>query len=942
MIPDNTKTSLLIPYQLPAYIRDDPAYGNFVLFLQAYYEWMEQEGGVTNRSKNILNYTDVDNTTSEFIDYFVNDFLPFFPKDLLIDKARAVKYAKQFYQAKGTPASYKFLFKILYNSDFDVYYTKESVLRASAGSWYVAKSLKLASLNDNLLNIKQYRLLGEISRAIATVENSVVAGNKTEVFLSNIQRLFESGEFVRVVDANDQDVLFGGQPLRAKIVGQISSIIINPNARGLFYEPGDPVVVYGGLNEDVLFPVGANAEVETVTTGSIQSINVIDGGFGYTLESPITITPTGGASAAVASLDPTKASQVLIANNAIATKSGIQIGVPNYGFKSYTTNIQSTIYNSLDFQTVTVSPISSVLVTNGGGGFSSPPDITTKALYLTNNSDPVTSNNYSDLKFLGILASMTIQNAGRGYQTNDRIVFSGGSGYGAYANVITVAANGAITNVAYVYGEQLYPKGGFGYKLTALPTLSVVSANANAANALITVSGVLGEGALFEANTTSIGAVSKIKLNSNGEDYVATPIISLKVQDIVVSNVSILSIPQKGDVAYQGSNVATASYSALVESISLLAPDANPANTLYNLRVFNYSGSANTKQNIKVGTEDQNINLRMANVAYNSGYNSSGIKTYGNGRARANTRFLNGLVFSQGQYLDKKGQLSSFDVLQSENFNNYTYQITVEKEIAKYRETLLGLLHPAGMKVLGRYALRANSNFTVTEETLLFTGRPIANYTGEPSLATIVTNFNNRSNNIITFSDLAGANIAQFIFSTGDNFSVKSNSIVELTPSNGPNVRSEVIHVDYTSNTVYLKDNVLLTYANVAYISGNVNSNTINIRTLTGSYDIVNNGNYSNTRNKLEDIVFSGDTIRINNANNDTIQVSNVNYGTGVITLSGNLTGNASNVLLSVKRTLSTRAIRIFGPVGIQFYPELTTEDGQSLITEDDRLIILG
>jgi hypothetical protein len=84
MIPDNTKTSLLIPHQLPAYSRDDPSYANFVLFLQAYYEWMEQEGGVTNRAKNILNYTDVDNTTNEFIDYFVNDFLPFFPKDLLI------------------------------------------------------------------------------------------------------------------------------------------------------------------------------------------------------------------------------------------------------------------------------------------------------------------------------------------------------------------------------------------------------------------------------------------------------------------------------------------------------------------------------------------------------------------------------------------------------------------------------------------------------------------------------------------------------------------------------------------------------------------------------------------------------------------------------------------------------------------------------------------
>jgi hypothetical protein len=903
---------------------------------------MEREGQVTNRSKNILNYTDIDNTTTEFIDYFINDFLPFFPKDILIDKARAVKYAKQFYQAKGTPASYKFLFKILYNSDFDVFYTKESVLRASAGTWYIAKSLKLASLDDNLLNIKQYRLLGEYSKAIATVENSVVSGNKTEVFLSNIQRLFESGEFVRVVDANNQDVLFGGQPLRAKIVGQISSIVISPTARGLYYQPGDPVVVYGGLNEDVLFPIGANAEIETVTTGQIQSINVIDGGFGYSLESPIIITPDKGAIAFVASLDPTKASQILIANNAIATKSGIQIGVANYGFKSYTTNLYSTIYNSLDFETVSVAPISSVLVTNGGGGFSAPPQITTKALYSTNNDDEVTANNYSDLKFLGILGPMAITNAGTGYQANDTIVFSGGSGYGAYANVITVSANGAITNVAYVYGEQLYPKGGLGYKLTALPTLTVVSANANAANALITVAGVLGDGAEFEANTTSIGAVSKIKLNSNGEDYVSTPIISLKVQDIAVSNLSILNIPQKGDIAYQGSNVNVASYSSTVESIALLAPDANPANTLYNLRVFNYSGRLNTNEEIKVGTVDQNINLRMANVAYGGLYNSSGIKTYGDGRARANTRFLNGLVFSQGQYLDKKGQLSSFDVLQSENFNNYTYQITVEKEIAKYRETLLGLLHPAGMKVLGRYALRANSNFTVTEETLLFTGRPIINYTGELSLATINTSFNTTSNNMVVFEDLAGANIAQFIFSTGDDLSVKSNSVVELTPTNGPNVRSEVIHVDYTSNTVYLKDNVLLTYANVAFVSGNVNSNTINIETLTGSYDFVNNGNYSNTQNKLADIVFTGDTVRISNANNDTFVVGSVNYANGTVTLVGNLTANANNVLLSVKRTLSTRAIRIFGPVGIQFYPELTTEDGRSIITEDERLIILG
>jgi hypothetical protein len=940
MIPNNQKTSLLIPHQLPAFIRDDPAYDKFVLFLQAYYEWMEQEGQVTNSSKNILNYTDVDNTTSEFIDYFINDFLPFFPKDLLVDKAKVIKYAKQFYQSKGTPASFKFLFKVLYNSDFDVYYTKESVLRASAGTWYVAKSLKLASLDDNLLNIKQYRLLGETTRSIATVENSVVAGTKTEVFLSNIQRLFQSGEFVRVVDNNNQDVLFGGQPLRAKIVGQISSITIDPKARGLFYEPGDPVVVYGGLNQDTLFPVGANAEVEVVTTGKIKSISVDNGGFGYSLDSPINITNGGGAFAVVASVDPSNTSYVLISNNAIGSRASLPLSAANFAFSANSSNIYSQISNSLNYKTIAVNPISSVLVLNGGGGISRPPVITATALYSTDLDDNVdTSKNFADLKFLGILAPLKIVNGGKGYRANDQIVFSGGSGYGAYANVTTVSATGAITNVAFRYqSTQRYPLGGLGYKITALPTLSVASANANAANALIITTGILGDGATFTANTDSIGSVSTIIVNETGEDYISEPQISLKVQDVVVSNVSILNLPKKGDVAYQGSNVEISSYSSIVESISLLAPDANPANTLYNLRVFDYNGRLNTNSIIKIGTIDQNINLLMANVAYNENYNSNGIKIYGDGRAKANTKFLNGLNIGQGQYIDKKGQLSSFDVLQSTNFNNYTYQITVEKEIAKYRETLLGLLHPAGMKVLGKYSIKSNTEFNLTSDTLLFTGRPIFYYTGQVSSATINSDFQNKSNNIVIFDDLSGANIAQFIFTSNDSLSVRSNSIVELTTQTGPNVRSEVVKVDYANNSVTLRDTVWLTYPNVALVRANSGTNTINIQSLTGSFDIINNGNYR-ANNHLEDIIFNGDRIKLNN---DIIAVSNVNYTTGIITLASNLTANANNTLLSVNRTFTTRAVKIYGPVGVQFYPELTTEDGQSLITEDGQLILLG
>lgn len=205
MISNNQKTSLLIPSQLPEFVRDMPDYQNFVAFLQAYYEWLESPDaansintiantnnqGVTYASKNLLDYNDVDKTTNDFLKYFVDDFIPYFPEGSLLDKKTAIKVAKQFYGAKGTPATYQLMFRLLYNSDFDIFYTKDVVLRASDGQWYVAKSLKLATSDVNFLNINNYRLLGETTKSVATIETSVKAGEKTEVFISNIQTVFE-------------------------------------------------------------------------------------------------------------------------------------------------------------------------------------------------------------------------------------------------------------------------------------------------------------------------------------------------------------------------------------------------------------------------------------------------------------------------------------------------------------------------------------------------------------------------------------------------------------------------------------------------------------------------------------------------------------------------------------------------------------------------------
>jgi hypothetical protein len=939
MIKENQKTSLLVTQQLPEFVRDNPDYANFSLFLQAYYEWMEQTGQVTEASKNLLSYKDIDDTTDQFLEYFTNDFLPNFPQDSLISKNQAIKVAKELYRTKGTPASYQFLFRILYNSDFEYFYTRDAVFKASDGIWYVSKSLKLSTTDTNFLDIKNLRLFGETTKSIATVENSVLVGSKIDVYISDIQRLFQSGEFVRVVDTNNNDVLFDGETLRAKVVGQVSQLRIDPQNRGLLYKVGDPVIVYGGINSEN--GVEAVAEVETATSGSIQSIGVLAQGFGYTNDpnTKINIISTGtGANAAVGSLDPNYRGQANVTSlpiDSITNAQSITIGNTSYSFFSNlpSANANTTLANAFSFTSFTTYPIASVLVRNGGGGFTSLPTI--KAISTYETSDET----YSDLSKIGILAPIQIQNGGQGYVANDKIIIAGGSGYGAFANVRTVAANGAITNVHFVSDStQPYPLGGMGYKLTNLPTVSVQSANNSATGAILYAPGVLGDGAEFSVVVDRAGSITKIKLISGGEDYVSTPNVSLKVQDIVVSNVSVINLPRKGDVIYQGANINVSTYKATVNSISLLQPFNDPSQSLYSIRVFEYNSNPNPTQPLII---NRNINYVMANTAYDATYNQYGYKNYGDGTAKATASFLNGLVLGQGQYVNAQGQPSSFSVLQSDDYNNYTYQITVEKEIEKYRTVLLNLLHPSGMKVVGRMSAKISLDYDYTTQDALYSGRPL--YASEGGIgtsgatATIVADFDNKSNNIVKFSNLAGANIAEIIFA--------GTTTLSLEPTHGPSIMSEVISVNHQSDTVTVSSNVWLTYANVATVTANAGSNAINITSLTGAYDIMNNGVYSNTAYPLKDIVYTGDKVLI--ANNTQKTVKSVDYANGIIYLTSDLS-NIANSYLSVNRTfvanssLSSDQIRIYGPVGTTYIPVLTTEDGQIIVTEDDRIILLG
>lgn len=978
------KTSLKVPYQLPEFIRSDENYQTFVAFIQAYYEWMEQQDigsgkeGVIYGTQKLADRKDLNNidpgeSFNKFIDYYVNQFLPNFPVDCLADKGKLISIAKELYSKKGTPASYKFLFRALYNSDAEIFTTRDVVFKASDGKWYVTKSLRLDSNDEQWLSVDNYRVFGETSKSIATIEKGISVGNRIELYIENIERLFVSGEDVVVVDNNNQILYFkdsevvsstttGATPLRAKILGSISAVNIDSRKRGQLYVgrsetySGDPVVFYGGLNSTE--GVGASAFVFETTTGSLRDITVVDGSFGYREDPNTFIRISGGggsgALANVGTVDPNSEIVVgYVPKNYMSPSlfNSIKIEASAYPFFPANTsaNISCSLANAFTFSEFSTYSISSVLLNSGGGGFRSLPTI--RALSLYDTTDPQSTENLKikgQLSSLGMLGPIQIVSPGIGYANGDIITFNNSvGGVGASANV-KVNSTGSIISTEYRYSNNsnqvvTYPKNGLGYKQSNLPTLSVNSTGG--AGAVLRVNTVLGDGAVLTpiADERGIGAITSFIIENFGEDYIEAPRISLKVRDLVVTNISPSNIIKTGDLIYQGETADSAVFRAFVDSITLLESDAVQENSKYVLRVYNYTSS--TKTNLQLKSTDRAAGANLY-IDLDSTYDTidtgsgefifrNGIRTYGNGAAVATARFLNGLIIGTGQYLNDDGFASSNQIVQSDEFNNFTYNLTVQKSFSAYKEVLFKLLHPSGTRVIPINALKSEKSISIHRETHQSNTQTLGFYTGDPgSSASMFSTFENSSNNIIKFNNLVGANIAEIAF---------VGAKISLIQPNGPNVYSQIISVNQSSNTAVIKDNVFLSFANVATANVVSSNNRINILSATDGYDVINNGEYSNTENKIRDIIFTGDKIRVvSGANTFHGTVAYISYSNNVIFANTTIPFSSNSANISVGRNITTSNVQFFSSLGTLFFPELLTQDNRNIVTQDNRVIILG
>lgn len=272
-----TRADYQVPEQFPQVYREDGP--SFVEFTKSFYSWLDEEGP-GYKARRLLEYGDVDDTLDELLPHFAAKYLYGFPSQGLADKRFLVKHVLDVYRSKGSLEGIRVLFRLLYDEEVDVYVPSKDVIRASDGRWFVPRYFEV-SASPSLSLYAQQPVTGASSGATAIVEDVVtyrVRGREVRVmYVSNIDGDFEVLERVLcdAVDQDDSPYIIG-----SLVSGAVVSGVANSNVGDLYAVEDDSGSGLGGR-------MRVN-EVRDSTEGTL-SFTLTNGGFGYTLQTPILI-----------------------------------------------------------------------------------------------------------------------------------------------------------------------------------------------------------------------------------------------------------------------------------------------------------------------------------------------------------------------------------------------------------------------------------------------------------------------------------------------------------------------------------------------------------------------------------------------------------------------------------------------------------------------------
>jgi hypothetical protein len=534
MTSSNNKTSLLIASQLPAFVREE--HDTFVKFMEYYYKAIEQEGQPIYLAKNMLRNLDIDQLYEHVLDVHTSPtnvrddydyisflqkmydtFIKYIPDNVLADRTNILKHAKEFYLSTGSERSIRFLIQALFNKEAELYYPKQDILRASDGKWFIEKSLKVRNVKVNnvansiaVTNFGNTTIKGISSKATAIVE-------KVDTYYDKGQLIFElklSSIYKEFLNAEEIFAYYTEEGVDKYLTANLFSGIITSAqiiSGGQGYTEGTTVPIVSNTG------TGAQVIISKVSKGTIQAAGIVKGGAGFKVDDPLLIFGSGsGASGVVADVDKSgfyHPNSYNVVWSTINLEANTALNNTVYSNLS-SSNVNTTIANAMSYFTyANCGPAYSLTINNGGNNYIPPITIAISA--------------NSIISRMGILGKMQIIDGGLGYTAGDKIEFLnplGSAGFGARANVITVAANGMITGVQFeqVPGQII---GGSGYDWFNLPAANVISGTGAGAN--IAVTAIIGHNEEIIQSVSNIGTIQALTVVSGGYGYIDNPALNL-------------------------------------------------------------------------------------------------------------------------------------------------------------------------------------------------------------------------------------------------------------------------------------------------------------------------------------------------------------------------------------------------------------------------------
>ena len=672
--------------------------------------------------------------------------------------------------------------------------------------------------------------------------------------------------------------------------GSLAQILAGPGATLAAVNSGKTWTI-AAVSSPYGVPIPANAEsmivqgldFETVNTGGISAISVLEGGFGFRAEPSLEID----------SYYDTNWSEDYDYNNSLEqdTKIGLWQNFADLGVLAHvhinSGGTEYTVGDGLIFvgrgygangyvQSVASNgAITSIVLDNRGEGYLERPEIIM---------------NRSSVSYDTLTGTATVNNRSRVVTGSSTTFLSD------ISNKSVIRINSEVRRVVAVTNNTL------------LLVNSAFTANATSQTIQrrdgdeATLTGYLfGDGFQETIDTSAIGRVQDIRLLYRGYDYVSTPTISLKVLDTVVDALAEADTVYEQEYIYQGTSLQNSTFRANVKSYN---------RTTNVLRLYNYSGSINVEQSlvtannlfIDVDTTER-VPVPVRGVLVGTGPSTFYPESvadlpnpmyYGNGRARANAQFANGLIEFNGFFLNTDGFPSADKVLQDNTiYHNFSYVIQAEKDLIEYENTIKNISHPAGMSLTAKRIAQSEDNAAI----VLTSNADVLLSKYDSSRVSVA---NSRSNTITgfgtDFTSSIGGGAANTKVNVGDLFILNySGAFTANSIANDPSLRTQTkVVTEVLSNTsLNVEGNFVITG------QGRANSNTV-YSALTGTVLI----NPAVTGTAVLNPAISG-TVNVNERITGTVNV----YTTNVVV--GNATSFTTQVLVNDILTINNQVRRI-------------------------------